>query len=585
LFCAGLVYRYIADSMVLLCLTYLSGTSFNVRGEIFFMLYLEVVKVEKYFSDRLILKFDDLKIYRGDKIGLIGANGAGKTTLLNILAGLVEPDRGFVKTYCNLAYIRQFLDEESIASDQLPGTFNLDSDRKSNICSGGEQTQVKIANALNGAPQLLLADEPTANLDYKHIKIFEQQLKKIDTIILVTHDRQLLDGLCNKTLEISDGQIKSYQGNYSFYRQQKEHNLERATLEYNKYESEKAKLENAISNQVRRSGSIKKTPRRMGNSEARLHKRAANEKKEKLDGTVKSIATRLKKLEKKAKPRDVSSVKFDFSPTELPQSRIIIKGCKFSYKYDAHLVFEQADFVVPRGLKTALWGDNGTGKTTLLNLITNGISGQIKVVPKAMIGYFCQDFKNLDYNRTVLENVLGGSTVTQSEARIILSRLLIGGDDVFKKVGVLSGGERIKVSFAKLFLSEANVLLLDEPTNYLDIPSVEALEHVLKDYKGTVLFASHDRSFIDHVADRLLVVAEKKITAYEGHLCDYLQMQLREAQEEETKLEQIALKMRMAEIADKLGRPEANKEALEEEYQKLVLRLNVLCQVILDSKV
>jgi len=549
------------------------------------MLYLEAVKVEKYFSDRLILKFDDLKIYRGDKIGLIGANGAGKTTLLNILAGLVEPDRGFVKTYCNLAYIRQFLDEESIASDQLPGTFNLDSDRKSNICSGGEQTQVKIANALNGAPQLLLADEPTANLDYKHIKIFEQQLKKIDTIILVTHDRQLLDGLCNKTLEISDGQIKSYQGNYSFYRQQKEHNLERATLEYNKYESEKAKLENAISNQVRRSGSIKKTPRRMGNSEARLHKRAANEKKEKLDGTVKSIATRLKKLEKKAKPRDVSSVKFDFSPTELPQSRIIIKGCKFSYKYDAHLVFEQADFVVPRGLKTALWGDNGTGKTTLLNLITNGISGQIKVVPKAMIGYFCQDFKNLDYNRTVLENVLGGSTVTQSEARIILSRLLIGGDDVFKKVGVLSGGERIKVSFAKLFLSEANVLLLDEPTNYLDIPSVEALEHVLKDYKGTVLFASHDRSFIDHVADRLLVVAEKKITAYEGHLCDYLQMQLREAQEEETKLEQIALKMRMAEIADKLGRPEANKEALEEEYQKLVLRLNVLCQVILDSKV
>jgi macrolide transport system ATP-binding/permease protein len=153
--------------------------------------------------------------------------------------------------------------------------------------------------------------------------------------------------------------------------------------------------------------------------------------------------------------------------------------------------------------------------------------------------------------------------------------LLIGGDDVFKQVGVLSGGERIKISFAKLFLSEANVLLLDEPTNYLDIPSVEALEHVLKDYKGTVLFASHDRSFIDHVADRLLVVAEKKITAYEGHLCDYLQMQLREAQEEETKLEQIALKMRMAEIADKLGRPEANKEALEEEYQKLVLRLKL----------
>lgn len=540
------------------------------------MLYLEAVKVEKYFSDRLILKFDDLKIYRGDKIGLIGANGAGKTTLLNILAGLVEPDRGFVKNYCNLAYIRQFLDEESIASDQPPGTFNLDGDRKSNICSGGEQTQVKIANALNGAPQLLLADEPTANLDYKHIKIFEQQLKKIDTIILVTHDRQLLDGLCNKTLEISDGQIKSYQGNYSFYRQQKEHNLERAILEYNKYESEKAKLENAISNQARRSGSIKKAPRRMGNSEARLHKRAANEKKEKLDGTVKSIATRLKKLEKKAKPRDVSSVKFDFSSTELPQSRIIIKGCNLSYKYDAHLVFEQADFVVPRGLKTALWGDNGTGKTTLLNLITNGISGQIKVVPKARIGYFCQDFKNLDYNRTVLENVLGGSTVTQSDARIILSRLLIGGDDVFKQVGVLSGGERIKVSFAKLFLSEANVLLLDEPTNYLDIPSVEALEHVLKDYKGTVLFASHDRSFIDNVADRLLVVAEKKITAYEGHLCDYLQMQLRgEAQEEETKFEQIALKMRMAEIADKLGRPEANKEALEEEYQKLVLRLKL----------
>jgi macrolide transport system ATP-binding/permease protein len=311
----------------------------------------------------------------------------------------------------------------------------------------------------------------------------------------------------------------------------------------------------------------------MGNSEARLHKRSANEKQEKINNAVNSLGTRLERLDVKEKPKELPKIKLDFSMTNPPENKIVISARNLTFSYGSRKIFDNTGFKVYNGSKTALWGENGTGKSTLLNLIGSNSSECINIVPKAKIGYFHQNFENLDYDKSVLENVMKDGVQTQTVARTILARLLISGDNVYKNVGVLSGGEKIKVSFAKLFVSDANILLLDEPTNYLDMMSIEALENVLCDYEGTVLFVSHDSAFVNTVADRLLVFESQAITEFEGTLKDYkLGMQKTQtAVRNET--ERIALQMRITEIVAKLSKADTDREALETEYKRLISQL------------
>jgi macrolide transport system ATP-binding/permease protein len=537
------------------------------------MLVLEAANIKKYYSDRLILGFDELKIFSGDRIGVVGQNGSGKTTLMNILSKDIEPDEGFVKQYCEIAYIRQFSDERVEASPKAIKEFRLSDKSDQNVFSGGEKTRIRIANALSSDRLVLLADEPTANLDYKGIEILRQKLSEVETFLLISHDRNLLDSLCNKILEVRDGKIKFYNGNYSFYKEQVEIEHKCAEQEYDKYISEKTKLEEAIKDRKTRSRDIRKAPRRMGNSEARLHKRKANEKQEKINNAVNSLKTRLEKLEAREKPKELPRIKLDFSLTNPPENRIVISAEKLTFGYGGMRLFENAKFNVYNGSKTALWGGNGTGKTTLLNLINNRSSEGIYIVPKARMGYFRQGFENLDNAKSVLENIMTGSVQNLAIARTILARLLICGDDVYKNVGVLSGGERIRVSFAKLFVSGANVLLLDEPTNYLDVKSMEALENVLRDYEGTVMFVSHDSAFVNAVADRLLIIENKSITEFDGTLSEFMLSRQKQKSSAKDETERMAVQMRIAEIAAKLSKTDADKEALEEEYQRLVLQL------------
>lgn len=538
------------------------------------MLLLEAGNIKKYYGDRLIIGFEDFKVYKGDKIGLIGQNGSGKTTLLNILAKEIEPDEGFVKQYCDLSYIRQFSQEEMKANPKALKEFNLSDKQDQEVFSGGEETRIKIANALSKEQLLLLADEPTANLDYKGIELLKQKISKAESFILISHDRDLLDCLCNKTLIIKEGSLNLYNGGYSFYKTQNEMEQQRAEQEYRNYVSEKTKLEEGIRNRQNRAKTVRKAPRRMGNSEARLHKREATEKQEKINNAANSLKTRLEKLEVKERPREESGIKLDFSLTNPPKNKILISAEKLSFSYGRMKLFDEAKFMVYKGLKTVLWGENGTGKTTLLNLINDEPRKDIFVVPKARIGYFHQGFENLEYNKSVLENVMKDSVQSQTVVRTILARLLIAGDDVFKNVGMLSGGERIKVSFAKLFVSNANVLLLDEPTNYLDMKSIEALENVLCDYEGTVLFVSHDSAFVNSVADKLLVVENQKIVEFTGTLGNYLASKKRTPMADNKETERMIVQMRMAEVANKLSSaPEAEKERLEEEYRCLMLQL------------
>lgn len=485
------------------------------------MLILEAKNIKKYFGDRLIIGFNELKIYKGDRIGIIGQNGSGKTTLMNILSDELQPDEGTVKHYCGFTYIRQFSDESLEADQWVLSEFGLSGKIRQEAFSGGEKTRIKIANALSTDRPFLFADEPTANLDYKGIALFRQKLSELDTFMVISHDRLLLDSLCTKIIEVRDGSLRFYNGNYSFYKEQNEMEFEHSVQEYDKYVAERTSLEAAITDRRSKSKSIKKAPSRMGNSEARLHKRAANEKQEKINNAVNSLKTRLEKLEIKNKPKTLPEIKLDFSLTNPPENKIVISAEKLSFNYGDNKIFDNAGFKIYNGVKTVLWGDNGTGKSTLLNLISSMDTDDIRIVPKARLGYFCQGFENLDLNRTVLENVMADSVQTQTTVRTILARLLIAREDVYKKAGCLSGGERIKVSFAKLFVSSANVLLLDEPTNYLDMLSIEALENVLCDYKGTVLFASHDSAFVNAVADRMLIIENNAITEFAGKLSEY----------------------------------------------------------------
>ncbi|NLD48967.1 MAG: ABC-F type ribosomal protection protein [Clostridiaceae bacterium] len=536
------------------------------------MLILEAGNIKKYFSDRLIVELDGLKIYSGDKIGVVGQNGAGKTTLMNILSKEIQPDEGFVKLYCEAAYIRQFSQEKIDSDKKLQKEFELSRILNQDVFSGGESTRIRISNALNRNSLMLFADEPTANLDYKGIELLREKLQKTETFLLISHDRGLLDDLCNKILEIRDGKVRLYSGNYSLYREQTDNEFRHAGQEYEKYVAERTKLEEAVRERQSKAKSIRKAPARMGNSEARLHRRSSTEKQEKINNAVNSLKTRLDKLEVKEKPKELPSIKLDFSLTNPPENKIVISAKSLSFSYGSKDIFRNTGFKIYNGSKTAIWGENGTGKTTLLNLIASR-DDSIYIVPKAVTGHFHQSFENLNLNRTVLENVMEDSVQTQSAARTILARLLISGDDVYKKAGVLSGGERIKVSFAKLFVSNANVLILDEPTNYLDMTSIEALENVLRDYEGTVLFVSHDKAFVNGVADRLLAIEDKELREFEGSLKDYISGRQNAQEAVLNDTERTLLQMRITETIAKMSKSNADKEALEAEYQALVKQL------------
>lgn len=553
------------------------------------MLLLEAGNIKKYYAERLIISFDEFKIYSGDRIGVVGQNGSGKTTLLEILAGQLEREEGFLRQYCDIGYIRQFVEEEAGNPNQLQDfnqktlkEFDLVCKLDRDDLSGGEHTRLKIANAFSKDNVLLFADEPASNLDFKGIGLLRQKLEQLDSFVLVSHDRSLLDSLCNKIVEVEGGKIRIFNGNYTFYRQQIEIEHERTVSEYEKYAEEKEELENAIEGRKRRAKKMLKAPKRMGNSEARLHRREANERQEKLNNAANSLTTRLEKLEAKEKPRDLPVIKLDFSLTNPPANKVIITGEKLDFSYGAVDVFKGACFKVYNGVKTALWGENGSGKTTLLNLVHENETRSISIVPKARLAYFRQGFENLDPEETVLKNVMRESVQTETTARTILARLLIQGDAVYKKAGVLSGGERIKTAFAKMFVSGANVLLIDEPTNYLDMQSIEALETVLKDYAGTVLFVSHDKAFVNGVADRLLIIRNYSIEEFEGKLEEY---EARQAVRNNSSgngmdsfaygkpsndMERTMLQMRLTETVAKLSSANGDKEALEEEYKRLL---------------
>ena len=542
------------------------------------MIVAEMNGIKKYYNDRLIIKIDDFKIYKNDKIGIIGMNGSGKTTFLNILTGKILPDEGLSRIYVTYSYIEQLESDKSIdVEGYIASKFRVNSLNSKGL-SGGEFTRLKIAKALEKNSEFIIGDEPTSNLDKEGIELLQEELMAFDgAILIVSHDREFLDAVCNGILEIENGEAKLYKGNYSKYRQIKENEIKQAEIEYQKYIAEKKRLEEAAVKKKNQAKAIRKTPKRMGNSEARLHKTGSQIAKAKLERQVKAIETRISKLEVKEKPRKLPEVNVDIQKITPLYCKIVLSSEGLDKKYGNKIIFKGAQFKVFNNSKTAIIGPNGSGKTTLIKLIVNGHPSIYRAIG-AKIGYFSQDISILDESKTLLENILESSIYDETFVRTLLARLLFKREDVAKNIFYLSGGEKVKAALAKIITSDFNILVLDEPTNFLDIYSMEAVEEALMEYRGTVLFASHDRRLVDNIADHIISIENQKIVCFQGTYQEFRKKKDISLKSNEISMDEMILKHRMAEILGKLSMPSQNDdiEALDKEYNEILDKLRRL---------
>lgn len=513
------------------------------------MLLLEATDIKYYVKDRLLLNIDQLKINHNDRIGLVGANGSGKTTLLNIIAEKIVPDEG------NITQFTQ--------SELLPQLKRTDTTK-----SGGEITQEYIQQTLNNDPDLLLADEPTTNLDTDHIEWVERKLKHWQgAFIIVSHDRTILDNLCSTIWEIKEGYLNEYKGNYSDYTQQKEIESKQEQLAYEKYKKEKKQLEEAIKLKEEKAQQATKKPKNISNSEARIKgaKPYFANKQKKLRKTATAMETRLDNLGKIEKVKEFPPVKMDLLNENTFKNRVILRVEDLKGKIENRLLWKKVSFQVHGGDKLAVIGPNGSGKTTLIKKIMNP-GAEITTSPSVKIGYFSQNLNILNTNQSILENVQSSSKQNETLIRTVLARMQFFDEDVHKPISVLSGGERVKVALTKLFVSNINTLILDEPTNFLDTEALEVLETLLKEYEGTIIFVSHDREFIKNIATRILEIRNETIHLFEGTYQEYKQYQLQKNQDTFHD-EYLLLETKISEVLSRLSIEPS--ETLEREFQKL----------------
>ena len=546
------------------------------------MQLLNIDKLKKYYHDRLVLDIDKFEILEDEKIGLVGANGAGKTTLIKALMGKIEIDEGQIYLTDSYSYITQNenLDIES-GNSKIKSMLNAP-DKFEEHLSGGEKVKLKIATALKEQKKLVIADEPTSNLDQKSISILEEMLKKHKgSLLLVSHDRDFLDALCNKIVELEDGKIKIYNGNYTTYLKIKEEERNRQEFEYEQFVSEKKRLEAAKIQKMNLSNGIRKTPKRMGNSEARLHKMGGQKGKKSLDGNVKAIQSRIDKLEIKERPKSINQIKIHIKDGLEIVSKNLVEINDLTLSVNKDILLDNVSFKVKRNKKIALIGENGCGKTTLIKEIIKNNNPKVKINPRVRIGYFDQSQEILDNQKSILDNIKKDSSFDETFIRINLNLFGFKGDDVYKKVGILSGGEKVKVSLCKIILEDNNFLILDEPTNYLDIVSIKALEESLQNTDKTMLIVSHDRAFINTVCNDIIEIKNNKIEEFSGNYKQYIEHKDNRNTKSSNKKnneEILLLENKMSRIISMIS-TECNdnkKEEYEKEYQLTLAKLKAL---------
>ncbi len=529
---------------------------------------LSCQNLSKTFGEEAIVSDASFHIEEHEKAALVGINGAGKTTILRMIVGELEPDTGTVSLAkgTTIGYLRQHQDVNSTASifsevldakrdllqmeeqmrsmelqmkqcsgeslNKLMEQYNRISVEFENrdgyavhseavgilkglgfteeefskpICtlSGGQKTRAALGKLLLTAPDLLLLDEPTNHLDLNSIAWLENYLLNYDkAMLIVAHDRYFLNKVAAKIIELDNGHVQSFAGNYSSYAQKKEIQREIQWKAYLNQQQEIRHQEAVI------------TKLKSFNREKSIRRAESREKM-------------LDKMEVLEKPSEVrADMHLHFKPRIL-SGRDVLKVQGLSKAYPDNPLFESLDFEIRRGEKVALIGDNGTGKTTILKILTSlekPDDGQFALGSQVQIGYYDQEHQLLHPEKTLFDEISDVyPDMTDLQIRNVLASFLFTGDDVYKRVSELSGGERGRLSLARLMLSESNFLVLDEPTNHLDITSKEILEEALRNYEGTVLFVSHDRYFINQTATRILELKNHTLINYIGNYDYYLE--------------------------------------------------------------
>lgn len=528
---------------------------------------LQVSNINKYFNDNHILKDVSFHMNEYDKTALVGINGSGKTTLIRIIMNELDKDSGNISLNkgVSVGYLPQnaIIDsdatiyeevlkvKEALISDEQAlrdmekemgdvkgrelealmedyhkleeafdraGGYRIASDisgtlkglgfseeefgKPVNTLSGGQKTRVALSKLLVGTPDMIILDEPTNHLDMNSIIWLENYLLNYKgAVLIVSHDRYFLDRIVDHVVELDCGVCTSFTGNYSDYAAKKE--------------IIRVSQLNAYLNQQR---DIK--------HQQEVIEKLRSFNREKSIKRADSRAHMLEKIELIDKPTENNnSMQIVLSP-RIESGKNVLDVTDLTKAYD-HRLFTDINFSLRRGDHVAIIGDNGTGKTTILKIINNIVSadsGEIKLGTNVCIGYYDQEHHVLHDDKTIFEEISDDfPTLTNTEIRNMLAAFLFTGDDVFKPIHNLSGGEKGRVSLAKLMLSEANLLILDEPTNHLDITSKEILENALNNYTGTLLYVSHDRYFINRTADRILELNSEGLTEYLGNYDYYLE--------------------------------------------------------------
>lgn len=479
---------------------------------------LNIANLNKTYVGKQILKGVTFHIEDKEKAAIVGINGSGKTTLIKCILGEEEPDDSETVIALSkgkkIGYLAQqhadmpgaeediptdFTDAKALAMKQEIEAFGDDFD----TLSGGQKTRKRLEEILLTKPDLLILDEPTNHLDIESIQWLEKVLKRYDgAVLLVSHDRYFLDHVVTKIIDLDNGRARMYRGNYSEYAEKKKQIRDAELKAYYNQQADIAHQQAVIDKlkQFNREKSIKRAESR----EKALAKVELLDKPEELDNEM-----RLALTPHLQSGNDVLSVK------------------ALSKSFGEKTLFSNISFEIKRGEHVAVIGANGTGKTTLLKILNEqepATTGSFKLGTNVEIGYYDQEHAVLHMEKTIFDEIQDDYPyMNDTKVRNVLAAFLFRGDDVYKRIGDLSGGEQGRVSLAKLMLSNANFLILDEPTNHLDIQGREVLEDAIRNYEGTVLYVSHDRYFINKTATRILELFENRFDNYIGDYDYYLE--------------------------------------------------------------
>lgn len=545
---------------------------------------LEATGLHMSYGEKQLLKTDRLHIYDSDRIGLIGENGAGKTTLLRIMAGEIQPEEGSVRRFVPTAVIHQEGRGDPGEDSELRARFRAQENRES--LSGGEMTRNRISEALSSRPELLMADEPTTDLDPEGLGELRKALTGFQgAILLISHDRALLRRLCNRIWYLRDGTILDFPGGYDEFVTERERRMERETFEYEQYRAEQKRLKESAQRMAERAAQVRKTPGRMGNSEARLHKREWTDSVLQLSHAKRTIQNRMEHLEVREKPKTLPEIRMKLGVIHPVGAKNVMECDCGRLKAGQSELLRETGFVLPAGSRTALTGPNGCGKTTLLRALMDrsgpGIhfQGRIRWNPAARIGWFDQHHEQtLDEGKTILENIMEESVYPEHFARTVMACLGLRGEAVFKPLRLLSGGEKAKTALGRLLLMDCNTLILDEPTNHLDLFTMEALEKLLASYGGTLLFVSHDEEFIRKTATRRIRFDGQRLETLEDGRSGMEKPAPKETSAGGDSLEISRLEMRLAVLSSRMSRPAKgdHPEQLQQEYLELARKVQEL---------